>query len=167
MVRLSEDTKYDANIEAERLLNGAIIGADIPTDCEEKHDALDGFYADDIKATRQRYKGAALGKAAVWSRVTALITPLFALTDIDNISISIRTESIRTEARDETHTLWTLEVGWETGRRCVLQWRSFRRWREGRVVYERHHEVERTGGLLPTDELYMLPHGRSGQEIIH
>jgi hypothetical protein len=166
MVHLSDNREYFANIEAERLLNGAIVGADIRDGFWEKFDPLDGFYAEDVRMSRQLNKGAVLGKAAVWFRVMALITPLLALTDVDNISISLRAEPVRSHAADETHTCWTLEMSWTTDKRCVLRWRSFRRWRGGRVVYERHHEIEQTCGLLTAEDLSTLTQG-GGQEIIH
>lgn len=165
MAHLCDD--YAANLKTEKLLNAAIQGADIREGFEEYLAILDGFYADDITATREGCEGTVIGKDSLRSCVAAFVVPLHAFAEVGGVIVSLRAESVRSEASDETHSRWTLEMTGVTGSQCVLRWRSCRRWRDGRVVHERHCEVERTGNPLTAKDLDMLPRTRAGTALIH
>jgi hypothetical protein len=68
MTNITDEPGYIANIKAARLLNAAILGADIREGFEEYLAILDGFYADDIEASGEGCDGAVIGKAAPRSR---------------------------------------------------------------------------------------------------
>jgi hypothetical protein len=85
--------------------------------------------------------------------VAAFVTPLHVFAEVAGLIVSIHGEPLASDSRDETYSVWTLELTGASGRRCVLKWHACRRWREGRVMYERHSEIEQIGGPLTAGDL--------------
>lgn len=159
----SGDTAYTANNQAERLLNAAIMEADIREGFDAYLAIVDRFYADDIEASSEGSERAVIGRAAVRSLVAGFLRPLHVFAEVAGLTTSLHGEAIQGDTRDETHSLWTFELTGVTGRRCVLKWRSCRRWREGRVTHERYSEIEQIGGALTADDLDMRPYASRGE----
>jgi hypothetical protein len=157
MAHLTGDTAYIANIKAERSLNVAILETDIREDFAPYLAIVDRYYANDVEASSEGYERAVIGRAALRSCVAAFVAPLHVFAEIAGLTVSIRSEPIPGDSRDETHSLWTLELTGITGHRCVLKWRACRRWRDGRVIAEHHSEIEQIGDALTANDLDIGP----------
>jgi hypothetical protein len=166
MAHLSGDSGYIADLRAERLLNAVILGADIREGYEEYLAILDQFYGDGIEASSEGCQDVVTGKAALRSRVAAFLVPLHIFTEVGGVGASLHVEPLKGDVYDETHSLWTLEITGATGKQSVLKWRCCRRWRDERVVYERHTDIEQTGGPLTENDVHLFRQARSAEEFI-
>ncbi len=138
---------------SERVLNGAILAAEISESYEEYLEIFDHFYADDIHATADGLKEPVVGKAAVRVRLAGFLVPLHVLAEIGGVSVSIQWSPITGDRSDETHSAWTLELRGVTGASCKVTWCSRRRWRAGRVLSEDHYDHRQIGGPLTFTDL--------------
>src|SRR5215471_9371015 len=87
---------------SERVLNGAILAAEISESYEEYLEIFDHFYADDIHASSDGLKGPVEGKAAVRARLAGFLVPLHVLAEIGRLSVSIQWSPIPGDRPDET-----------------------------------------------------------------
>jgi hypothetical protein len=137
----------------ERILNAAIIEADIGRSFEEYLEIFNRFYADDIEVSSDTGKESIRGKERVRSILLDFLVPLHVFAEIGGVSISIRETAIVGDALDETHSAWTLDLVGASGKICTLSWRTFRKWEALQVVREHHYEHQQTGGPLTFDDM--------------
>jgi hypothetical protein len=138
---------------SERVLNGAILAAEISESYEEYLEIFDHFYADDLHATADGLKEPVEGKASVRARLADFLIPLHVVAEIGGVSVSIQWRPITSDRPDETHSAWTLELRGVMGASCKITWCSRRRWRAGRVLSEHHYDHSRIGGPLTFADL--------------
>ena len=93
------------------------------------------------------------GTERVRSLLFSFLAPLHAMAEVGGVSISVRHTSIPGNVGDETHSAWTLELVGATGKVCTVNWRTFRKWNESRVVLEHHYDHQRTGEPLSDGDL--------------
>jgi hypothetical protein len=141
----------------ERILNSAIIAADISKGWEEYLEIFDAFYADDVEASGETGKEPVHGKARVRTLLFNFLFPLHVMAEIGGLSIQIRESPIHGDAANETHSAWSVDLIGVSGRTCNLTWCTLRRWADSRVVYERHYDHQKTGGPLTGDDLRLSP----------
>ena len=141
----------------ERVLNSAIIAADIGRGWEEYLEIFDAFYADDVEVSGETGKEPIRGKARVRALLFNFLFPLHVMAEIGGLSIQIRESPIHGDGTDETHSAWSVELIGVSGRTCNLAWCILRRWSGSRVVYERHYDYQQTGGPLTDDDLSLSP----------
>ena len=141
----------------ERVLNSAIIAADIGRGWEEYLEILDAFYADDVELTTGAETGAVRGRERIRTLLFNFLAPLHVMVEIGGLSIQIRESPIHGDAADETHSAWSVDLIGVSGRTCNLAWCSLRRWADSRVVYERHYDHRQTGGPLTGEDLNLSP----------
>jgi hypothetical protein len=146
----------------ERILNGAILAAEIGRSYEEYLEIFDHFYADDFHATADGVKEPVEGKAAVRARLAGFLVPLHVFAEIGGVSVSIQWSPITGDRPDETNSAWTLELRGVTGASCRVTWCSRRRWRGGRVLSEHHYDHQQIGGPLTFDDLSLSAEGMAG-----
>jgi len=149
----NSDDSRSATAASERVLNGAILAAEISESYEEYLEIFDHFYADDIHATADGLQEPVVGKAAVRARLAGFLVPLHVLAEIVGVSVSIQWSPITGDRSDETHSAWTLELRGVTGASCRVTWCSRRRWRAGRVLSEHHYDHRQIGGPLTFADL--------------
>ena len=137
----------------ERVLNAAIVQADISESFEEYLKIFDTFYDDDIEVSSEAGEEPIRGKAKVRSLLANFLAPLHVMAEIGGLLISIRQTAIPGDAADETHSAWTLELVGVSGRTFTLSWRVLRKWHESRVVYELHCHEQQSGGPLALKDL--------------
>src|SRR4029077_9175318 len=137
----------------ERVLNSAIIAADISRGWEEYLEILDAFYADDVEGSGETGKELVRGKASVRALLFNFLFPLHVMAEIGGLSIKIRESPIHGDVAEETHSSWSADLIGVSGRTCNLTWCTLRRWANSRVVYERHYDHQQTGGPLTDDDL--------------
>jgi hypothetical protein len=137
----------------ERVLNAAIIAADITSGWEEDLEILDAFYADHVEVTGDTDSAAIFGRERIRSLLFNFLAPLHVMAEIGGLSIQIQQNPIHGDKADETHSTWSIDLIGVSGRTCKLAWCVLRRWADSRVVYERHYDVKQTGGPLALDDL--------------
>jgi hypothetical protein len=144
---------YAQSRTAERILNAAIVHADISRSYEEYLEIFDEFYADNIEGSSDAGEELIRGKAGLRSLVFGFFVPLHAMTEVGGVSISVRQPPIPGDVVDETHSAWTLELVGTTGKVCTVSWRTFRKWNDSRVVLEHHYEYQQSGEPLSDADL--------------
>jgi hypothetical protein len=138
---------------AERVLNAAIVQADISGSFEEYIEIFDKFYADDIEVSSETGKESIRGKERVRSILLDFLVPLHVVAEIGGVSISIRETAITGDTADETHSAWTLDLAGASGNTCTLSWRTFRKWEGLRVIREHHYDHQQSGGPLIFEDM--------------
>ena len=138
---------------AERILNAAIVQADISLSFEDYLEIFNTFYADDIEVSSDTGEEPIRGKERVRSLVLNFLVPLHVMAEVGGLSISIRESPIPGDTAGETHAAWTLELVGVSGKTCTLSWRTFRKWNGAHVVCEHHYDQQQTGGPLTSDDL--------------
>ena len=141
----------------ERVLNSAIIAADISRGWEEYLEIVDAFYADDVEVTAAPETGPIRGKERIRALLFNFLAPLHVMVEIGGLAIQIRESPIHGDAPNETHSAWSMSLIGVSGRRCTLSWCTLRRWADSRVVYERHYDHQQSGGPLTGDDLSQNP----------
>jgi DMSO/TMAO reductase YedYZ molybdopterin-dependent catalytic subunit len=137
----------------ERVLNAAIVQADISTSFEEYLEIFNNFYADGVVATSDTDPEPVRGKARLRSVLLNFLIPLHVMAEVGGLSVSIREAAIPGDTPDETHSAWTLELVGASGKTCTLTWRTLRKWDGAHVVYEHHYDHKQVGGPLTSDDL--------------
>jgi hypothetical protein len=136
----------------EKVLNSAIIVADISSGWEEYFEIFDAFYADHVEVTEGTESGLVFGREQIRALLFKFLVPLHVMAEIGGLSIQIRESPIHGDTADETHSAWSVDLTGVSGRTCKLTWCTHRRWADSRVVYERHYDHQQTGGPLTGDD---------------
>jgi len=137
----------------ERVLNSAIIAADIGHGWEEYLEIFDVFYADDVEVITDNETGPIRGKERIRTLLFNFLAPLHVMVEIGGLAIDVRETPIHGDTPDETHSTWSANLIGVSGRTCALNWCTLRRWAGSRVVYERHYDHQQSGGPLTGDDL--------------
>ena len=141
----------------EKVLNSAIISADISSGWEEYLEIFDAFYADDVEVTDGTESSAVFGKERMRALLYKFLVPIHVMAEIGGLSVKIRESQVHGDTADETHSAWSVDLTGVSGRTCKLTWCTLRRWADSRVVYERHYDHQQTGGPLTGDDLHLNP----------
>ena len=153
---LGDQGNRDLNAR-ERVLNSAIIAADISRGWEEYLEILDAFYADHVEVSDGTEGGAVFGKERMRALLFKFLVPIHVMAEIGGLSVQIRETPILGDTADETHSVWSVDLIGVSGRTCQICWCTLRRWADSRVVYERHYDHQQTGGPLTFDDLSVRP----------
>jgi len=151
-MREPRDQQYTSSQTLDRLLNEAIIHADISNSFEEYIEIFDTFYADDIEVSSDVTGEPVRGKSRVASFLFNFLVPLHVMAEVAGLSVSIRETALPADAALETHSAWTLDLVGASGRTCTLTWRTLRVWNGARVVHERQYDHQQTGVPLTADD---------------
>jgi len=144
---------YTQSRTAERTLNAAIVHADISLSYEEYLEIFDEFYADGVEVSSETTEKPIRGKSGVRSLIFGFLAPLHAMAEVGGALISVRQTPIPGDVVDETHSAWTLELVGATGKVCTVNWRTFRKWKDSRVVLEHHYDRKQSGEPLSARDL--------------
>ena len=141
----------------EKVLNSAIVAADISSGWEEYLQILDAFYADHVEVSEGTESGSVFGRERIRALLFKFLVPLHVMAEIGGLSVQIRESPILGDTADETHSAWSMDLIGVSGRTCQISWCTLRRWADSRVVYERHYDHQQTGGPLTFDDLHLSP----------
>jgi hypothetical protein len=137
----------------EKVLNSAIIAADISSGWEEYLQILDAFYADRVDVSDGTESGSVFGRERIRALLLKFLVPIHVMAEIGGLSVQIRESPILGDTADETHSAWSVDLIGVSGRTCHISWCTLRRWADSRVVYERHYDHQQIGGPLTGDDL--------------
>jgi len=139
----------------EKVLNSAIIAADISSGWEAYLEIFDAFYADHVEVSDGTENGPVFGRERIRAILLRFLVPIHVMAEIGGLSVQIRESPILGDAADETHSAWSMDLIGVSGRTCQISWCTLRRWANSRVAYERHYEHQQTGGPLTLDDLHL------------
>ena len=145
----------------EKVLNSAILAADISNGWEEYLEILDAFYAEQVEVSDGTESGAVFGRERVRALLFKFLVPIHVMAEIGGLSVQIRESPIQGDRVDETHSAWSVDLIGVSGRTCRISWCTLRRWAGSRVVYERHYDHQQTGEPLTDSDLHLRPSSAS------
>ena len=137
----------------EKVLNSAILSADISSGWEEFLEIFDAFYADHVEVTDGTGSSAVCGKERARALLIQFLVPVHVMAEIGGLSVKIRESQVHGDTADETHSAWSVDLIGVSGRTCHISWFTLRRWADSRIVYERHYDHQQIGGPLTGDDL--------------
>jgi hypothetical protein len=137
----------------EKVLNSAIVAADIGSGWEEYLEIFDAFYTDDVEIADGTESSAVFGKERMRALLYKFLVPIHVMAEIGGVSVRIRESPIHGDKAGETHSAWSVDLIGVSGRTCQTSWCTLRRWAGSRVVYECHYDHKQTGGPLTIDDL--------------
>jgi hypothetical protein len=91
----------------EKVLNSAILAADISSGWEEYLEILDAFYAEQVEVSDSTERGAVFGRERVRALLFTFLVPIHVMAEIGGLSVQIRESPIHGDRADETHSAWT------------------------------------------------------------
>src|SRR5580700_11726009 len=154
---LASINRADRDLHArEKVLNSAIIAADISGGWEEYLQILDAFYADSVEVSDGTERGAVFGRERIRAILLKFLVPIHVMAEIGGLSVRIRESPILGDTAAETHSAWSMDLIGVSGRVCQISWCTLRRW-DSRVVCEHHYDHQQTGGPLTFDDLPLHP----------
>jgi hypothetical protein len=137
----------------ERVLNSAIIAADSGRGWEEYLEIFDAFYADQVEVTTDTGSGPIHGRERIRALLFNFLAPLHFMVEVEGLAVDVRESPIHGDTPDETHSAWSVSLIVVSGRKCIMNWCTHRRWAGARVVYERRYDHQQSGGPLTGDDL--------------
>jgi hypothetical protein len=141
----------------EKVLNSAIIAADISSGWEAYLEILDAFYANHVEVSDGTKSGLVFGREQIRALLSKFLVPIHVMAEIGGLSVQIRETPIPGDTADATHSAWSVELIGVSGRTCQISWCTLRRWADSRVVCEHHYDHQQTGGPLTFDDLPLHP----------
>src|SRR5580692_11074193 len=106
----------------EKVLNSAIIAADISSGWEEYLQILDAFYADRVEVSDGTESGSVVGRERIRALLLKFLVPIHVMAEIGGLSVQIRESPILGDTADETHSAWSVELIGVAGRTCQISW---------------------------------------------
>ena len=151
--------------EAELDLNNALVNADISNGYDEYLALFDQFYDENVEVTSDNNPAPLVGKARVLPIILNFLVPLHLMAEIGGLSVRLRYTPLFSDRREEQHAEWSLDLVGATGRSVIVSWSSARRWKDARVIHERHSDYRQFGEALT--ELDIAPMGMEAKPKIH
>jgi hypothetical protein len=153
--------------KAELDLNNALVNADIAYGYEEYLALFDHFYDENVEVASDSNPDPLVGKARVLPIILNFLMPLHVMAEIGGLSVRLRCTPVFSDNREEQHADWSLDLVGTTGRSVMVSWSSARRWKDGRVIYERHSAHRQLGEALTMIDLDFGPGGMGAKPRIH
>ncbi len=153
--------------EAELDLNNALVNANISDGYEEYLALFDHFYDENVEVASDSNPDPLVGKARVLPIIFKFLMPLHVMAEIGGLSVRLRYAPLFSDKREEQHADWSLDLVGATGRSVMVSWSSSRRWKDARVIYERHSDHRQFGEALTMIDLDFGPKGIGAKPRIH
>jgi hypothetical protein len=123
---LASINRADRDLYArEKVLNSAIIAADISSGWEEYLQILDAFYADHVVVSDGIESGSVFGRERIPALLLKFLVPIHVMAEIGGLSVLIRESPILGDTADETHSAWSVDLIGVSGRTCQICWCIF------------------------------------------
>jgi len=153
--------------EAELDLNNALVNADISNGYEEYLALFDHFYDENVEVASDTNPAPLVSKARVLPIIFNFLMPLHVMAEIGGLSVSLRCTPLFSDRREEQYADWSLDLVGATGRSVMVSWSSARRWKDGRVIYERHSDHRQFGEALTMIDLDFGSGSTAAKSRIH
>ena len=126
-------------------LNAAITAADIKESFESYLHIVDAFYSEDVEVVLGEGVGLVRGRENLRERLSEFLAPIHMMAEVGGLSVSIRSKAIPAADGAGTDSRWEARFRATSGTTRTFSWSVQRRWKEGRVNYERHYDHEVVG----------------------
>jgi hypothetical protein len=94
----------------EKVLNSAIIAADISSGWETYLEIFDAFYADHVEVSDDTESGPVFGRERIRALLFKFLVPIHVMAEIGGLSVQIRETPIPGDTADETHSAWSVDL---------------------------------------------------------
>ena len=129
----------------DELLNAAISTANIEESFESYLDIVDAFYSEDVEVILDEDVEPVRGRGDLRTRLSEFLAPIHIMAEVGGLSVSIRSTAIPAADGAGTDSRWEATFRVASGTTRTFSWSVQRRWKEGRVNYERHYDHEVVG----------------------
>jgi hypothetical protein len=153
--------------EAELDLNNALVNADISNGYEEYVALFEHFYDENVEVASDSNPAPLIGQARVLPVILRFLMPLHMVAEVGGLVVRLRYTPLFSDKREEQHADWSLDLVGATGRSVMVSWSSARRWKDARVIYERHSDHRQFGEALTMIDLDFGPRGMGAKPRIH
>jgi hypothetical protein len=134
-----------SDYQDDELLNAAITGADIKESFESHLDIVDAFYSEDVEVILGEDAEPVRGRGDLRARLSDFLAPIHMMAEVGGLSVSIRSTAIPAANGTGTNSKWEATFRAASGTPRTFIWSVQRRWKEGRVNYERHYDHQVVG----------------------
>ena len=141
--------------EAELDLNNALVNADISNGYEEYLALFDYFYDENVEVASDSNPDPVVGKARILPVIFNFLMPLHVMAEIRSSPSAFDVLHSFSDKRGEQHSEWSLDLVGASGRSVMVSWSFARRWKDARVIYERHSDHRQFGEALTIIDLYV------------
>jgi len=129
------------------------VSADISNGYEEHLALFDHFYDENVEVASDSNPDPLVGKARVLPIILNFLMPFHVLAEIGGISVRLSYAPLFGDKGEEQHAEWSLDLVSAAGRSVMVSWSSARRWKDARVIYERHSDHQQFGEALTLIDL--------------
>ena len=124
----------------DRRLNAAIGGVDIRKGFESYLDIVDTFYSEDVEVILGEGTEPVRGRDDLRSRLSEFLAPIHMMAEVGGLSVTVQSTAVPAPDGAGTDSRWEARFRAASGSTRTFSWSVKRRWKEGRVNYERHYD---------------------------
>lgn len=143
------------------------MNADISSGYEDYLALFDHFYDENVEVASASNPAPLVGKARVLPIISNFLMSLHVMAEIGGLAVRLRYTPFFCDKREEQHAYWSLDLVGATGRSVMVNWSSARRWKDGRVIYERHSDHRQFSEALTMIDLDFGHRGMGAKPRIH
>jgi len=133
-------TLAELDHQDDQLLNAAITGASIKDSFESYLDIVDAFYSEDVEVILGEGTEPVCGRDDLRSRLSEFLAPIHMMAEVGGLSVTVQSTAVRAVDGAGTDSRWKVRFRAASGTTRTFSWSVQRRWKEGRVNYERHYD---------------------------
>ena len=85
------------------------------------------------------------GRGDLRARLSEFLAPIHMMAEVGGLSVSVRSTAVPAPDGAGTDSRWEARFRAASGTTRTFSWSVQRRWKEGRVKYERHYDHEVVG----------------------
>jgi hypothetical protein len=138
-------TLAELDHQNDELLNAAIAGANIQESFESYLGIVDAFYSEDVEVILGEGTEPVRGRDDLRARLCEFLAPIHLMAEVGGLSVSIQSTAIPAADGSATASRWDAGFRAASGTTRTFSWSVQRRWKDGRVNYERHYDHEVVG----------------------
>ena len=121
-------------------LNAAITAASIKDSFESYLDIVDAFYSEDVELILGEGTEPVCGRDDLRSRLSEFLAPIHMMAEVGRLSVTVQSTAVPVPDGAGTDSRWEARFRAASGLARTFSWSVQRRWKEGRVNYERHYD---------------------------
>src|SRR2546425_6696526 len=121
-------------------LNAAIGHMDIREGFESYLDIVDTFYSEDVEVILGEGTEPVRGRDDLRSRLSEFLAPIHMMAEVGGLSVTVQSTAVPAPDGAGTDSRWEARFRAASGSTRTFSWSVQRRWKEGRVNYERHYD---------------------------
>jgi hypothetical protein len=133
-------TLAELDHQDDQRLNAAIGRVDIREGFESYLDIVDTFYSEDVEVILGEGTEPVRGRDDLRSRLSEFLAPIHMMAEVGGLSVTVQSTGVPAPDGAGTDSRWEARFRAASGSTRTFSWSVQRRWKEGRVNYERHYD---------------------------